>query len=643
MKNTLYVIKLKKNADNKKGAAAILNKAEESYERERENEYTLYGLNYENFKDKYDGERDGTEGIVAMVCYEEENGRFCNQELYAGYCEVDSKEESMTITYKVLLHLDDSNMIHNLLDKLDLDLKADYESSSYVMINHFTELIRSFEDLLINSGKAKGEKEEEEFVQDGTGTKEEMPFELHELACHQNECVRRYRIKADRDRAAFQRDRERIVNSKAFRRLVDKAQIFGAQKGDHYRTRMTHTLEVNQIAKAIAYVLGLNLDLTEAIALGHDLGHTPFGHQGERTLQAILSGTLPCIEFPDDGIACRTGCFGGFKHNYQGLRVLNKLEEKYVAHEGLNISCQVMEGVLKHTKLKEEISISDFADKETVAHLKLEERFTSRKKGYYICSTLEGQAVALADEIAQRGHDVDDAISSGLITVEELIAHLDLDKYHAIREELREEKAMFDTYERTYISDRELMAGRMVSAIVHYFINGAICYSRERMDEYERPADGSIDKEIVTLSKADWDVCRYLEQIINRRVISSAEVARFDHTGNKIIYALFQDYYRNPRLLHKGTLQRIYSHMLQHEDASVRESAIHLGTGNIGIVKEEIQSIVEGEIGLEDEIDLPEDEFVRFEKRKILVRNITDFIAGMTDSYALQEYKRLHP
>ena len=138
MKNTLYVIKLKKNADNKKGAAEILNKAEESYERERENEYTLYGLNYENFKDKYDGERDGTEGIVAMICYEEENGRFCNQELYAGYCEVDSKEESMTITYKMLLHLEDPNMIHNLLDKLDLDLKADYESCSYVMINHFT-------------------------------------------------------------------------------------------------------------------------------------------------------------------------------------------------------------------------------------------------------------------------------------------------------------------------------------------------------------------------------------------------------------------------------------------------------------------------------------------------------------------------
>lgn len=645
MEHTLYIIKLKKNAEFKKGAEAILKNAKESYLKGCENTYILHGLNNDNFKDKYDEKRDGTKGIAALICYEENNGELCNQELYAGYCEVNSEGESNTITYTMLLHLTDQDMIHNLMDKLDLDLKADYESSSYVMINHFTELIRSFEDLLTNSDMVKVQKEEEEFVREPPSVKADIPYELHRLACHDSECIRRYRIEEDRDRAAFQRDRERIVNSKAFRRLVDKAQIFSAKKGDHYRTRMTHTLEVNQIAKAIAYALGLNLDLTEAVALGHDLGHTPFGHQGERTLQAILSGELSCIKFPadKDNKEKRLGCFGGFKHNYQGLRVLNKLEEKYVAHEGLNVSCQAMEGVLKHTKLKEEIDICDFACKETVAHLKLQERFMGRKKGYYICSTLEGQAVALADEIAQRGHDVDDAISSGMISVEELIAHLDLYKYCDIRKELQEEKAMFDSYARTYISDRELMAGRMVSAIVHYFINGAICYSREQMEKYERPDDGSIDRELITLSKADWDVCKYLEQMINKKVISSAEVARFDYTGDKIVYTLFRDYYNNPRLLHTGTLQRIYNDMLKHEDEEVRERAIHLGTGNIDIVKKEIKSIVEGEISPVAPLELNDEEFVRFEKRKILVRNITDFIAGMTDSYALQEYKRLNP
>ena len=115
-------------------------------------------------------------------------------------------------------------------------------------------------------------------------------------------------------RTEFQRDRERIVNSTAFRRMVDKAQIFSAEKGDYFRTRMTHTLEVNQIAKAIAYALHLNLDLTEAIALGHDLGHTPFGHQGERTLNDILSGKIDA-GIVTDKKKMEERCYGGFKHN----------------------------------------------------------------------------------------------------------------------------------------------------------------------------------------------------------------------------------------------------------------------------------------------------------------------------------------
>ncbi|MEN6620686.1 MAG: dGTP triphosphohydrolase [Smithella sp.] len=147
-------------------------------------------------------------------------------------------------------------------------------------------------------------------------------------------------------RNEFQRDKERLIHSKAFRRMVNKAQIYNTNKGDHYRTRITHTLEAAQIARAISRQLQLHEDLTEAIALGHDVGHTPFGHEGERQLDLIMSGKIKLApqHVPEN--------LGGFKHNYQALRLLNYIEEKYVEHEGLNLTYQVLEGILKHNGLK---------------------------------------------------------------------------------------------------------------------------------------------------------------------------------------------------------------------------------------------------------------------------------------------------
>ena len=160
---------------------------------------------------------------------------------------------------------------------------------------------------------------------------------------------------------------------------------------------MTHSLEVNQIAKAIAYALNLNLDLTEAIALGHDLGHTPFGHQGERTLDDILSGKEK-VGIEIDGKLLEQKCFGGFKHNYQSARILAQLEEKYIVHPGLNVSVQVIEGVLKHTKIKpKEIALEDFLEKEYLEKIEI-----NKESEIQVCSSLEGQVVAIADEIAQR-------------------------------------------------------------------------------------------------------------------------------------------------------------------------------------------------------------------------------------------------
>lgn len=170
-------------------------------------------------------------------------------------------------------------------------------------------------------------------------------------------------------RTEYQRDRDRIIHSKAFRRLMHKTQVFLSPEGDHYRTRLTHTLEVSQISRTIARAMRLNEDLTEAIALGHDLGHTPFGHCGERTLNKLVKG--------------------GFSHNVQSLRVVEILEMKNDNKQGLNLTLEVRDGILNHTGEKKPI-------------------------------TLEGQVVKLSDRIAYINHDIDDATRANIITIDQI-------------------------------------------------------------------------------------------------------------------------------------------------------------------------------------------------------------------------------
>ena len=180
-------------------------------------------------------------------------------------------------------------------------------------------------------------------------------------------------------RPAFQRDRDRVIHSKAFRRLKHKTQVFFAPEGDHYRTRLTHTLEVSQIARSIAKVLRLNEELTEAIALGHDLGHTPFGHAGERVLQSLVPG--------------------GFEHYEQSLRIVDVLEHD---GHGLNLTWEVRDGIARHSKGKHGVPVG--ADP---AHR---------------ASTIEGQIARVADIIAYVNHDIDDAVRAGLLRNEDLPA-----------------------------------------------------------------------------------------------------------------------------------------------------------------------------------------------------------------------------
>src|SRR6202050_2725627 len=198
-------------------------------------------------------------------------------------------------------------------------------------------------------------------------------------------------------RSEYQRDRDRIFHSTAFRRLVYKTQVFVNHEGDLYRTRLTHSLEVAQIARTAARALRLNEELSEAICLAHDLGHTPFGHAGQDALNECMSD------------------FGGFEHNLQSLRVVDELEEHYAEFDGLNLTFECREGILKHCSYNNAVLLGDVG-----------ERFINRQQ-----PGLEAQLANFADEIAYNNHDVEDGIRAGLISVEQLLAVPLFREYHA--------------------------------------------------------------------------------------------------------------------------------------------------------------------------------------------------------------------
>jgi dGTPase len=203
-------------------------------------------------------------------------------------------------------------------------------------------------------------------------------------------------------RSAFQRDRDRVIHSTAFRRLVYKTQVFLNHEGDLFRTRLTHSLEVAQLGRSIARSLGLNEDLVEAIALAHDLGHTPFGHAGQDALHASLQAVPSTADEPDGW---------GFEHNLQSLRVVDELEERYPAFDGLNLCFETREGILKHCS-RHNARRLEAQEPGGVAH-----RFLHGGS-----PSLEAQLCNLADEIAYNAHDIDDGVRSGLITMEQLEA-----------------------------------------------------------------------------------------------------------------------------------------------------------------------------------------------------------------------------
>ena len=393
-------------------------------------------------------------------------------------------------------------------------------------------------------------------------------------------------------RTAFQRDRDRILHSRAFRRLKHKTQVYVPHTGDHPRTRLTHTLEVAQIGRTMARALGLNEDLVEAISLGHDLGHTPFGHSGEQTLARILAGEEPSCPLPERV----TREAGTFKHNYQSLRVVDLLEQRY-DHPGLNLSDQVREGILKHTGWKARFP---FPLPET-AGLRLE-----------LPCHLEGQVVALADEVAQQTHDLEDGLQADAVSLDEI-------------ERLGAAAAVAERAGQAYRGERRRWrrAAMLQRGLIHLFVTDAIRSAARTVNRiadrhaitdragWLAVADG-IPATAVRFSRRVVPLFDELKAFIYRFIINHKEVNRQDHRARLVLCGLFRAFYTNPLLLPTYALLRF------HE----LTGRCYLRDLPIPRIAAEVAEHYWGE--------------PRF------VRLIADHLAGMSDRFALEEFASLY-
>jgi dGTPase len=372
-------------------------------------------------------------------------------------------------------------------------------------------------------------------------------------------------------RNEFIRDKDRILFSRAFRRLEHKAQIYSHEKGDHFRTRLTHTLEVTQIAKSIARYLCLNEDLVEAITLGHDIGHTPFGHQGERVLDEILSG-----ETELGGKLKYKINFGGFKHNFNSLKILDIIERKYDTSPGLNLTWQVLEGILKHTRTTRSSKTWDI--NRYIMHDCNNEEFNQKiidSMKYPFSITLEGQIVAIADEVAQRQHDLDDGMMDINLELsiddvyKEISRYIDdilekskpdknnklcLEQLQSLQERLNE---------RAKSEDLRYKQNALTRDIIEYFICDitlASAYGIAKLGPEKQRGDANrknFMELLVDFSDMGKEMNKNIERYIKYRILNSYEVNRFDGKAAYIIRQLFKAYYSNPRQMNTSDLRKL--------------------------------------------------------------------------------------
>ncbi len=303
-------------------------------------------------------------------------------------------------------------------------------------------------------------------------------------------------------RNMFARDRDRIVHCSAFRRLEYKTQVFVNHEGDHYRTRLTHTLEVSQISRSIARELGLHEDLVEAVALGHDLGHTPFGHSGEKALQELLAGS------------------GGFEHNEHSLRVVDELEDRYPEFPGLNLTHEVREGILKHTD---------------VIHA---DRFSELEPD--VPSTLEAQCVDLADEIAYMNHDLDDGMRAHILGGRDL-AKVSL--WEETSRQIRHRYSSLDAKKRRFLTIRSL---------INILVTNSITETRRRItrNKIKTVQDVRAHGTLLVGYSRSLDQRRLeLKLYLEEKLYRDHHFLRLEAKAMMFVRRLFAAYRENPMLL----------------------------------------------------------------------------------------------
>ena len=354
---------------------------------------------------------------------------------------------------------------------------------------------------------------------------------------------RQYVEPVDLSRTEYQRDRDRIVHSGAFRRLEYKTQVFVNHEGDLFRTRLTHSIEVAQIARSVARNLSLNEDLTEAISLAHDLGHTPFGHAGQDALNACMAD------------------YGGFEHNLQSLRVVDVLEERYGMFDGLNLTYETREGILKHCSVEAAEKLGD-----------LGRRFLEGKQ-----PSLEAQLANVADEIAYNNHDVDDGLRSGLLSIRQL---KDVDLFAGFWTEVQ--RAMPGITERRAIHET---IRRMIGTLILDLTQTSL----ERIREIDPKSVEDVRNAMPLIAFSDdmTEKSRLLKKFLFENLYRHYQVNRMTSKARRIVRRLFSIFMAEPQLL-----------------APEYRSASREG----------------------------------YEK----ARKIADYIAGMTDRYAMRQYRLLY-
>lgn len=660
MNNLLIFIKLNCSAPAVQPAISFV---EDSYNNQHEHFYYTSDKDTQTIRDLLSSMKidNLVDYYIAFIEYRKTPEIFIKK-LYIGKTvRLEQQGNSYQIYYSVKNEITSSLVIDNFMKYSNLNIERDFEEDSHISIEDSAPLMKQLLYAVNRPQNIAKEAIKYPHI--------EAEEKLSEFAQRNEYCLRFFNIfPSSETRSEYQRDYDRLVHSKAFRRMVDKAQIFTSSKGDHYRTRMTHTLCVAQIARSIASRLHMNVPLTEAIALGHDLGHTPFGHQGERTLDKMARD---CANI-------------GFKHNFQSLNVASVLEEEYIECSGLDLSVQVLEGMWKHTKIRKSPHDALICDLEGFLPYGISEEARNHlHPENSFCSTVEGQIVFIADEIAQRSHDLDDALSARLLTMDNVIEALSLKKLHTLKAQIEELKSSIYSAQkgqRMFVSERELLVSRVASQVINYFIDDVVkCFEdflAQNCEEVKKiraffKANSHVDRQVLHFSAEGQILNDYLETIVAKQVINSPEVAAFDDKAKRVVSKLFELYYDNPRLLHDGTLQRIFietrkrtNNVIHFQDADIdlvndewKRIKNPSNTSRFRDLREEFPSIdftpYQSVPEFKDSLDETSKEYSIVteyldsclneyrEKQKILVRSICDFISGMTDTYATEEYRKL--